>query len=47
MAILRAKQGLGLNILLYGRSRVCFLAIVKVTYVTQCYDIKSSIVVKS
>ena len=45
MAILRVKQRLGLNILLYGRFRICFLAIVNVTNVTQCCDIKSSIVV--
>ena len=28
-------------------SHICVLAIVNVTYVTQCYDIKSSTVVKS
>ena len=47
MAILRVKQRLGQNILLYGRFRICFLTIVNVTYVTQCFDIKSSIVVQS
>ena len=45
---LRVKQRLGQNILLYNcRTLICFLAIVNVTYVTQCHDIKSSIVVKS
>ena len=31
----------------YGRSATCFLAIINVTYVTQRFNIKSSIVVKS
>ena len=47
MPILRVKQRLGLKHSFIGRTRMCFLAIVNVTYVTQCYDIKSSIVVKS
>ena len=44
MAILRVKQRLGENVLFYGRICIFCLAIVSVT---QCYDIKSSIVVKS
>ena len=45
---LKSKTANRLNILLYGRTRTCFLAIVNVTDVTRCYDIKkSSIMVKS
>ena len=44
---LKSKTVIRLKHCVYGRTQICLLAIVNVTYVTQCYDIKSSIVVKS
>ena len=44
---LKSKTVIRLKHFVYGRTHKCLLAIVNVTYVTQCYDIKSSSVVKS
>ena len=44
---LKSKPAIRLQHFVYGRTHICLLAIVNVTYVTQCYDIKSSTVVKS
>ena len=44
-----SKTAIRLKHFVYGITHICLLAIVNtyVTYVTQCYDIKSSTVVKS
>ena len=42
---LKSKTAIKLKHFVYGRTNICLLAIVNVTYVTQCYDIKSSTVV--
>ena len=44
---LKSKTAIRLQHFVYGRTNICLFAIVNVTYVIQCYDIKSSIVVKS
>ena len=44
---LKSKTAIRLKHFIYGRTNTCLLAIVNVTYVTQCYDIKSSTVEKS
>ena len=44
---LKSKTSIRLKHFVYDRTHICLLAIVNVTYVTQCYDIKSSTVVKS
>ena len=44
---LKCKTATGLKHFVYGIIHICLLAIVNVTYVSQCYDIRSSIVVKS
>ena len=44
---LKSKTAIRLKHFVYGRTHICLLAIVNVTYVTQCYEIKSSTVVKS
>ena len=44
---LKSKTAIRLKHFVYGRTNICLLAIVNVTYVIQCYDIKSSTVVKS
>ena len=44
---LKSKTATRLKHFVYGRTHICLLAIVNVTYITQCYDIKSSTVVKS
>ena len=44
---LKGKTAIRLKHFVYGRTHKCLLAIVNVTYVRQCYDIKSSTVVKS
>ena len=43
----KVKIALRLKHFVYGRTNICLLAIVNVTYVTHCHDIKSSTVVKS
>ena len=43
----KSKTAIRLKHFVYGRTHICLLAIVNVTYVRQCYDIKSSTVVKS
>ena len=44
---LKSKTAIRLKHFAYGRTNICLLAVVNVIYVTQCYDIKSSTVVKS
>ena len=44
---LKSKTAIRLKHFVYGRTHIYLLAIVNVTYVTQCYDIKSNTVVKS
>ena len=44
---LKSKTAIMLTHFVYGRTLICLLAVVNVAYVTQCYDIKSSTVVKS
>ena len=44
---LKSKTAIRLKHFVYGRTNICLLAIVNVTYVTQCYDVKSNTVVKS
>ena len=44
---LKSKTVIRLKHFVYGRTHVCLLAVVNVTYITQCYDIKSSTLVKS
>ena len=44
---LKSKTVIRLKHFVHGRTHICLLAIVNATYVTQCYDIKSSTVVKS
>ena len=44
---LQSKTAIGLKHFVYGRTHICLLAIVNVTYLSQCYDIKSNTVVKS
>ena len=39
---LKSKTVIRLKHFVHGRTHICLLAIVKVTYVAQCYDIKSS-----
>ena len=43
---LKSETAIRLKHFVYGRTNICLLAIVDVTYVTQCYDIKSSNVAK-
>ena len=43
---LKSKIAIRLKHFVYGRTHICLLANVNVTYLTQCYDIKSSTVVK-
>ena len=42
-----SKTAIRLKHFVYGRTHIRLLAIVNVTYVRQCYDVKSSTVVKS
>ena len=42
-----SKTAIRLKYFVYGRNHICLVANVNVTYLTQCYDIKSSTVVKS
>ena len=44
---LKSKTAIRQKHFVYGRTYICLLSIVNVTYATQCYDIKSSTVVKS
>ena len=44
---LKSKTAIRLKHFVNGRTLICLLAVVNVAYVTQCYDIKSSTVVKS
>ena len=44
---LKSKTAIMLKHFVYGRTHICVLAIVNVTYVAQCDIIKSSTVVKS
>ena len=41
---IESEIAIRLNYYLFGRTHICFFAIVNATYVTQCYDIKSMIV---
>ena len=45
--ILKSKTAIRLKHFVFGRTHICLLAIVNVTYVTHCYAIKSRTVVKS
>ena len=44
---LKSETAIRLKHFVYGRTHICLLANVNVTYLTQNYDIKSSTVVKS
>ena len=44
---IKSKTAIRLKHFVYGRTHICSLAIVNITYLTQGYDIKSSTVVKS
>ena len=44
---LKSKTAIMLKHFVCGRTHKCLSAIVNVTYVTQCYNIKSNTVVKS
>ena len=44
---LKSKTAIRLKHFVYGRTHICLLAIVNVTYLSQCYDIKLNTVVKS
>ena len=39
---IKSEIAMRLKDFLCDRTRICFLAFVKVTYITRCYDIKSS-----
>ena len=44
---LKRKTAIRVKHFVDGRTLICLLTVVNVTYATQCYDIKSSTVVKS
>ena len=44
---LKSKTAIRLKHFVYGRTHICLLAVVNVTYVTQRFDIKSGNMVKS
>ena len=44
---IKSKTAIRLKHFVYGRTHICLLVIVNVTYLTHCYDMKSNTVLKS